>query len=234
MACGYDDAWILAHKADYRYWSEMYPDYMAEHPEEDHTLNAFVQRTRKLGLNRRYTPEQDAWLRENYPALGASEAYVTFCETFGVMKGFQGFKSHITDLGLKVSAKRQYEADQDNGKRENAPVGTIGIRNHKQRNGKVIQENWIKTGKGTSGWMLLSHYIMGRPERGHRIIHLDGNSLNDDPDNLLIIDFSTCAMMSGNHFWSNDAQITRAGIKWCDLNITLRSKDNEKTERECE
>lgn len=221
MASGYDDAWILAHKAEYRYWSEMYPDYMAAHPDEDHTVGAFVQRTRKLGLNRNYTPEQDDWLRENYPHMGASEAYQNFCETFGVMKGFQGFKSHITDLGLKVSAQRQYEANQDNGKRENVPIGTIGIRSHKLKNGKVAQSKWIKVAEGTSGWMPLSHYIMGKPQKNQRVIHLDGNKLNDDPGNLLVIDIRTCAMMTGNKFWSNEASITRASIKWCELKTTI-------------
>lgn len=225
MACGYDNEWILAHKAEYRYWSEMYPDYMAAHPEEKHTLNAFVQRTRKLGLNRRYTPEQDDWLRENYPALGASEAYIQFGETFGLMKGFEGFKSHIKELGLRVSAQRQYEADRDNGERTNVPVGTISIRNHKQRNGKVVKENWIKVGDGTTGWMQLSHYLLGKPDKGQRIIHLDGNSLNDDPANLVVIDLCTCAMMSGNKFWSNNALVTKTGIEWCKLNLILKERN---------
>lgn len=226
MAGGYDDAWILAHKGDYKYWSEMYVDYMNAHPEEEHTSGAFTQRVRKLGLNRNYTPEQDDWLKENYPAMGASEAYQEFCETFGVMKGFEGFKSHIKDLGLKVSSKRQYEADQNNGNRSNVPNGTIGIRNHRQRNGQIKQEQWIKTDEGTSGWMPLSHYIMGKPQRGQRIIHLDGNSLNDNPNNLLIVDMATCAMMTGNKFWSNNPQITKASLKWCELNMTIRRNED--------
>lgn len=229
MACGYDDAWILAHKAEYKYWTEMYSDYMAAHPEEDHTARAFVQRTRKLGLNRRYTPEQDEWLRENYPALGATEAYVQFGETFGVMKGFEGFKSHVKDLGLRVSAQRQYEANQNNGDRTNVPLGTIAVRNHKQKSGKVVQANWIKVGDGTSGWMPLSHYIMGKPDKSHVVIHLDGDRLNDDPDNLLTIDRSINALMMNQKFWSSDPNITRTGIKWCELYETIKGEAHELT-----
>ena len=228
MACGYDDEWIIAHKGKYKYWSEMYTDYMAAHPNEEHTCGAFTQRTRKLGLNRHYTPEQDDWLRENYPHMGASEAYQVFCETFGVMKGYQGFKTHITDLGLKVSAQRQYEADQNNGRRENVPIGTIGIRTHKQRNGKIVQDKWIKTGEGTAGWMPLSHYIMGKPQKGQRIIHLDGDNLNDDPDNLAVIDLSMCAMMTGNGFWSDDPHITKTALKWCELKMTINKEDKRR------
>lgn len=224
MTCGYDNDWIIERKADYRYWSEMYRDYMEEHPNESHTLGAFLQRTRKLGLNRRYTQEQDDWLRENYPALGASESYVRFGETFGVKKGFEGFKSHITELGLKVSAKRQYEADQDNGNRENVPLGTVGIRNHKQRNGKVVQLNWIKIGKGTAGWIPLAQYI-AKPDKGQRVVHLDGNSLNDDPKNLVAVDNVTTAMMTGNRFWSDDPNITSAGLTWCELRKTLEESE---------
>lgn len=215
MAGSYDDEWILAHRADYKYWSEMYEDYMKEHPNEDHTVGAFRQRTRKLGLNRNYTMEQDQWLKANYPALGAEQSYELFCKIFHVKKGYQGFKTHITELGLKVTEKRWREACQNNGHREKLPIGTITRRTR--------NTEWILT---EDGWIPLQQHVLGKAPKGHRIIHLDGNGRNNKPDNLAVIDQTTSAMMSGNNFWSKEPEVTKTALIWCELNKEYRRKNN--------
>ena len=208
----YDDAWILDHWKDYRYVSEMYVDYISEHTDEAHTLNAFTQRTSKLGLTRRYTEEQDEWLRKNYPSLGAKEAYDLFCDRFKVRKGFEGFKSHIKELGLKVTAERQREADQNNGEHDGMAIGTVTER--------CRNSEWIKT---EDGWKPLQRAIVDDVPKGYRVIHLDRNGRNNTLDNLMVISPQVNAMMTGNKFWSSDAEVTKTGVLWCELNIAIKS-----------
>lgn len=211
----YDEQWILDHWKDYRYVSEMYADYISEHTDH-HTLGAFRQRTVKLGLTRRYTQEQDKWLKENYPHLGAREAYDKFCERFKVKKGFEGFKSHIKELDLKVTEERQYKADQNNGKHDGVPVGTITKR--------CRNTEWIKT---EDGWKPLQQEIIGNVPKGFRIVHLDCDGRNNAPDNLTVVSPKVCAMMTGNGFWSDEAEVTKTGVLWCELNIALGEEVNE-------
>lgn len=205
----YDDKWILDNWKNYRYVSEMYADYISEHTDY-HTLSGFKQRTAKLGLTRRYTKEQDEWLKVNYPNLGAKEAYDRFCKRFGVKKGFEGFKSRIKELGLKVSEERQHEADQNNGDHEGVPVGTITRR--------CRNTEWIKA---EDGWKPLQREVVGEIPKGYRVIHLDRNGRNNNIDNLEVVSPKVCAMLTGNGFWSNNREVTRTGVMSCRLQELL-------------
>lgn len=207
----YDDKWILDNWKNYRYVSEMYVDYISEHTDERHTLGAFKQRTVRLGLTRRYTKEQNEWLRKNYPNLGAREAYDRFCETFKVKKGFEGFKSHIKELGLKVTETRQHEANQNNGERKGMPIGTVTRR--------CRNSEWIKT---ADGWKPLQQEIVRDVPKKHRIIHLDGDGRNNTRDNLATASPKVCGMMTGNKFWSKEKEVTKTAIMWCELSIALK------------
>lgn len=216
----YDDAWIIENAPKYKRWSEMHLEYLRTHPNHQINIKNFRQHLNKrLRLTHRYTAEMDAWLLENYPHLGARESYKQLCEKFNVTKGYQGFLSHLQEIGAYVTEKRWRESCKNNGHRENVPVGTICLRGR--------GENYIKVGKGSDGWMRLSHYRIGKPEKGKYVIHLDGNKANDEIDNLKIINQTVMGLMTGNNFWSEDPVLNKTAVLCCELE-DLVQKEREK------
>ena len=161
----------------------------------------------------RWTSEEDAWIVNNYPALGIQEGFEQFQKTFGKRHTLESFKTRRRDLGVHVTPKRWREACQNNGKRENVPIGTITTRGR--------GENYIKVSKGTDGWIPLKKHILGKTKLNEMIVHLDGNKSNDDADNLMVIERTVGAAMTGNKFWSANPIITKTAILCCQLERAL-------------
>lgn len=209
---GFDEEWILAHHMNYKRWSEMYEDYKKEHPDCDRPVKYFRHKCNELGLTHRYKPEHDEWLREHYAELGAKEAFEQFCKHFGITKGFEGFKSHIKELGLYCTKEQTVSRIQANRSDQNVPIGTV-------RRG--CREDFIKVGKGTEGWMPMSHYVAGKPKRGQMVVHLDRDIRNNEKDNLMIVGRSASAMMTGSDMWSENPVINKTGIMACELKVLI-------------
>ena len=60
------------------------------------------------------------------------------------------------------------------------------------------------------------------PDR-HRIIHLDGNPMNCELDNLYCVPDSLIGALNKNHWLKGNRDITLTAIKLCELNKLLRS-----------
>lgn len=54
------------------------------------------------------------------------------------------------------------------------------------------------------------------------VIHLDGNKLNCDIDNLYCIPKKFRALMNKNHWYTDSREHTLTAIKWCELYYALR------------
>ena len=166
-----------------------------------------------MGGGKTYTKEENEWLKEVYPTTGARETYLRFQERFSRRPGWAGFKSHLTDLNLKVTEQRWRKACLNNGKHPNAPIGTIVTRGR--------GENWIKVSAGTDGWIPLKKYLIGDVPKGKMIIHLDRNKANDDISNLMVVDIKTSARLTGCDMWFENAELTRTAAIWSELVNTL-------------
>ncbi len=64
---------------------------------------------------------------------------------------------------------------------------------------------------------------------GHRIIHLDGNPMNCELDNLCCIPDRFVPLLNKNHWLTDSREHTLTAIKWCELFYAL--KDGEKNIR---
>ena len=71
------------------------------------------------------------------------------------------------------------------------------------------------------GWIPLSHYVAGVPERGQMVVHLDRNIRNNDRENVMIVNKSASAMMTGCRMWSENPCITKTGIMACELKLLI-------------
>lgn len=68
--------------------------------------------------------------------------------------------------------------------------GSVTIRTHKNaKTGRGTRTRWIKT--VDRGWIPFARHLYERREgplpEGYFVVHLDGDSLNDDPDNLIMM-----------------------------------------------
>ena len=208
---GFDDEWILSHWKEYRRWTDMYEDYKKVYPDIHHSTDNFRRHCNiDLHLARTYTPEQDEWIRENYPNKGCAACYEEFQKLFGVEKGYCGFRSHVTDLGLRVTKERQKIADANNGNHEKKPNGSVR---------KNARGQWFIKRNGK--WIPMARDAVSEIPKGHTVVHLDGNLDNNSVDNLAVVSRKTIARMTHNHFWSKDPVITKTGILCCELENAL-------------
>ena len=168
------------------------------------------------GKRNRYTKEEDEWILQNYPTMGAKTAFSEFQKIFGNRHTIESFKSRRRDLKIHVTEERWREACLNNGRRYNVPVGTIARRGR--------GENWIKVEDGTNGWIPLKRYFLGKQERGMNIVHLNRNKSDDSIENLAVINRKVNARMTHNKFWSENATITKTAIRCCELESLLNDE----------
>ena len=205
----YDNDWIVTHWESFRNWLKLCEEYNRVHGTEISYSTFKSHCNRELGLNYHYTEEQIEWLKGNYPKLGRVKAAKAFNEKFGEKKTPQAIKAQCLKIGLKVKENRWQERAIENSGRFH-PVGTIRPMSH--------GEPYIKT---ESGWMPLKHKLIGKKD-GKIIVFLDGDRMNVNERNLMFTTKAVSARMTKNMFWSENPEITRTGIIWCELEQTLK------------
>lgn len=211
---GFDDKWIIANRKNYSRWVDMYKDYCECHPGTKYPVSTFrTHCSTDLGLTFRYTKEQEDWLRNNYPHLGARETQKRFLETFGIKRGLCGIRTKCNDLGLIETEERKKAWRAENGKRKAVPVGS-----------KHISEGGVPFVKTENGWQRCSYVNAGNVPKNHQVVHLDGDKQNNDKDNLAVISKQDGAKMTAYKFWSVDRNITKAGIMCCQLETILENR----------
>lgn len=162
-------------------------------------------------MSHRWTKEEEEWLKCYYPDHGGDETRDAFNQRFGcdIKRTVIFYKTRC--LGLKLSKdryqKKQYECGKNYG-RKHRPPKEVGFIN--TDNGMIKTEN---------GWARLGA-ILGVP-KGYYAIHLDGNILNNDSDNIRIISQHTSMKMTKDRLWSHDPALTESGLLCCDLEDIL-------------
>ncbi len=207
----YDDDWIIANWQAIRNWKQLQEAYNSSHSSRIGYATFKAHCNMKLGLNFMYTQEQEEWLKENFPKLGRIATTQQFNKRFGTSKTVQAIKVHCVCMGLRVTNDRRSMTAIENTGRYH-PVGTIVLGSH--------DEPYVKTDEG---WKRLKEIVCHRG-KGKVVIHLDGNPANCDPDNLMAVTRAVLIKMSKNRFWSEEKEITRTGVCWCELSEAIREK----------
>ena len=200
----YNDEWILAHWDIYKNWNQLCIAYCSEFGEQI-GYNTFKSHcNRDLHLNFTYTEEQVDWLRENFPVMGRVKVTKLFNEKFNTNRSVAGINNKCKKLGLRVTEERKAERAVENSGRFHE-IGTVILKG---------RELYIKT---ESGWERVKDQVYGDAPEGYAIVHLDGDTTNNDLENLMAVPRSTLALMTRYGFWSSEAIVTETGIAWCDL-----------------
>ena len=212
MGRPYDDEWILKNWESVRNWNTLCNEYNRVH-NDNRSYNTFKSHcNRELCLNFLYSEEQEKFLMETYPVCGRIKTAQLFNERFQKNKSPQAIKVHcVKNLKLKVTKERKAETAIENSGNYK-PVGTITSKTH--------GELYVKT---ENGWKRLKEVALGKPPKGYLIVHLDGNVANNNPDDLAVISMAVNMKMTKNDFWSENSEITRAGIMSCELELMLKN-----------
>ncbi len=177
-----------------------------------------------------FTPEQEAWLRNNYHAAGSyNELAALFNQEFAVVRSKASIREKCTKrMGLKGMPNPTAYGVKE---KEQLPIGTI----RKSQTGTYIKVLNVPSGTNFSGykepyWLPLQKKVYqdayGEIAPGKMVCFLDGNSSNFDLDNLYCIDRKISVVMSSNKWWSDSRDLTLTAIKWCELFYAIKEANS--------
>lgn len=177
------------------------------------------------------TPEIAQYIRNNYHNLYSYELVVAINDTFNTnvtLSAVKNFKYRNRLLGAKPRGGRKGRKPWNTGlkkgderlknmektwfKKGSRPPQELPVGSETLKDGFVFVkiENGIWKRKSHIVWE--NHYGTPVPKK-HMIIHADGNQLNNDIDNLVMIDWAVLLRMNKNmERYSDDADLTKAGV----------------------
>lgn len=161
-----------------------------------------------------YTPEQEAFLRENILKCDSyAELANSISDFFGFPFTILSVKEKCKRMGIKLGKNAgQFKSK---GRVRSLPAGTI--RNSK--NVTYIKISDVST--GISGyeppdWVPLQKYLyekaFGKVQDNEFVIFLDGNKRNFDLKNLYPVTKQVTAYLAKNRLYSHDPEITKSAI----------------------
>lgn len=205
----WDDEYIYEHWEEYRNWLSLSNAYNRDHG-TNIGYNTFKSHCYRMGLNFRYSHEQEAWLKDNYPVLGYAETAKRFNARFSTSRTSAAIKVKCKKMGLKVSESRRKARGVENTHMFVYPVGSVVIKQH--------GEPYIKT---ENGYRRLKEQVYGKVPSGKVLIHLNGDQADCDINNLYPVSRAVLARMTANDLWSKDRTITKTGCICCELEDLL-------------
>ena len=184
-----------------------------------------------MGRKQYFTVEQEEWLRNHYFIVSS---YKELTEHFNKVFGTERKQSQISEKCTKSLRLKGMPNPTCYGKKEKEqlPIGSI----RKSQTGTYIKVldciNAHITGYAEPYWLPLQKKIYqdvhGEIEPGKMVCFLDGNTDNFDIDNLYCIDRKISAVMSSNHWWTDNREHTLTAIKWCELYYAMKGIANER------
>ncbi len=179
----------------------------------------------------KFTPEQEQFIRDHAKGTYCKDLAELFNKEYNTnvtarqMENFKKRKRIFSGIDCKykkghVSANKGKHQETTGRMAETqfkkgqisanaVPIGTI----HKLYNGYAIK---VRDGHMNKNWMQLSHYVWEQthgekvPE-GCRVLHLDKDKFNCDPDNLVVVSKKELLLVNGGeHKLGDNAEINQA------------------------
>lgn len=207
----YDDDWIRANYKENEVG--LYKKYNSTHNTNiDHS--AFNRHMQRIGLKRKtshhYSEIQKKWLKENYPKYGREKTAEIFNAKFGTnLKGTAIAQFCFKYLKVSVTKEAKY-------KKTTHPLGSL----HETKRGGLI----IKT---EEGWKSANHSVVEVP-KGYCTINLDRDRHNINPANIAVVPRKVACTFFSNKMWSENKDISMAGILYAELYLSLLDKGIDK------
>lgn len=157
---------------------------------------------------RKYTEAEKAWIKENYPLLGQSETARRFAEMFGRTVSPNTICKYYNKWlgGDGVSETRRKERYES----VSAAEGTLSVNCRGEAKIK-LNGKWVKA----------THSQVPVP-KGMVAFNLDKDIYNNSPENIGITTNSKFRTLRNNGMWSENRELTKAGLMCTDLEYLLK------------
>lgn len=166
-----------------------------------------------------YTNEQLEFLAEHGANCSTKELTTALNRKFSVSHSAGSVRTTVKKLGIAKTRECRSRICAQNGE----PIGSTkivaGYQYVKVRcSGGGFYKDWERVIR-----MVWEHENGSIPD-GFMVVTLDGNPLNETPENLCAIPKSVAARMARGHgksLWSDFPEVTRAGIEACKLDEAI-------------
>ena len=166
-----------------------------------------------------YTKEQLDFMTEHGADMTTAELTSALNTAFNTNHTAASVRTVLKRLGVKKSKETRSRNCAMNGD----PIGSEKI---------IGGYRYIKVRKSSGGFYkdwereicLVYKNAYGDIPEGYMVVTLNGDKLDARPENLALISKKVAARMANGHgksFWSNSADITKAGIAVCELDQAL-------------
>lgn len=204
--------------------------------------------------NEPYDPEHIEWLREYYPTHGAVETQKAFNEHFGLNLSLSSIKHRCQKNNIRVTYSTRFSKEHKPWNKgvsikeerkdiyekyfgrdtsyvhmgfiKRLPVGSISVR-------KDTNTRFIKVAEPNE-WLPESRYIYEQHYgvklgKDQRVFHLDGNSCNNDINNLIVVSNKIIIRLARKGLIFEDGELTRCAIAQQTLLQLIKDMENENT-----
>ena len=166
-----------------------------------------------------YTQEQLDFMTEHGADMTTAELTSALNKVFSTNHSAGSVRTTLKQIGVKKSKETRSRNCAMNGD----PIGSEKI---------IGGYRYIKVRKSSGGFYkdwereicLVYKNAYGDIPEGYMVVTLNGDKLDARPENLALISKKVAARMANGHgksFWSNSADITKAGIAVCELDQAL-------------
>lgn len=167
----------------------------------------------------RYTEEEYQFVIDYYPTHSRTETAAAMSERFG---------KQYTDRTVKYIANIHGVKTVNSGKfkKGNMPHNT------KKIGSEMDAADCIRVKTGEGKWERKSRVVWreayGEIPEGYVIMHLDGNCLNSNLDNLIMVKSSIALKLNASKMLYKDRELTEAAIAYWELRSKLRERVKKK------
>ena len=166
-----------------------------------------------------YTKEQLAFMEKHGADMTTIELTNSLNKAFSTGHTAGSVRTTLKNMGILKSKETRARNCAMNGE----PIGAAKI---------IGGYRYIKVRKSSGGFYkdwereicLVYKNAYGDIPEGYMVVTLNGDKLDARPENLALISKKVAARMANGHgksFWSNSADITKAGIAVCELDQAL-------------
>ena len=166
-----------------------------------------------------YTKEQLAFMEKHGADMTTTELTNALNKAFSTRHTAGSVRTTLKNMGILKSKETRARNCAMNGE----PIGSAKI---------IGGYRYIKVRKSSAGFYkdwereicIVYKSVHGDIPEGYMVVTLNGDKLDARPENLALISKKVAARMANGHgksFWSNSADITKAGIAVCELDQAL-------------
>lgn len=214
VSINWDHEWISDKFNEVSTLQELTDRYNEEHGTDIgyRTLKGYCQRNGYYKCN--LTDEQDKFIREMYPKHGSKKTCDLFNTRFKTNKTWKQIRGLACNRKLRILSHDTYVECRKNHKK-------------KYDIGDYISdwtEHYVKVAEGKFEKASTYNYkkYKGDIPEGYRVIHLDGDILNNDPENLECVSANHCMRMARNNLYSKYPALTKGALMLLELEDRIR------------